>query len=524
MPDSSNCWVFFLFYIECVFDIIINMGKKIDLKKEDIEELYINQNLTRTKVAERLNINEGTLKQKMKRMGIKKPSDLHTKNIEKSCLEKYGVKNAGGISSSLEKTKQTNRVKFGCDWALQSSKVINKRKNTNLDRYGVENVFSSDEIKNKIKETNVNRYGVEHATQSEQVKEKTKNTNKERYGVEYYTQTDEYKTKTQQTCLEKYGETSFTKTQAYRDLYKNSTFVDNKVISCIETKKKRGVLFKSKLEKEITNFIKNELKIEGDTFIKGTGDKRFEIDYYMKNKNVGIEINGCWWHSVNAQDHKNKNYHFNKMLQAREMGIDLIQIWEDQWHHKKEIIKDILRARLGVVSNKIYARNCVIKIIDNKTYKEFCNKNHIQGYRPATIKFGLFYNEKLVQIASFNLCRNYGKRKAECEWEWIRGCIASNNVVIGGTSRLLKRFIKECNPKSILCYADANLFNGKGYDKAGFNFVGYTGPDKFYVENNHLIRHTRNPYKYREFKDGVKSGKYMECYGAGSMKFVWKSN
>ena len=82
MPDSSNCWVFFLFYVECVFDIIINMGKKIDLKKEDIEELYINQNLTRKEVAERLNINEGTLKQKMKRMGIKKPSDLHIKNIE----------------------------------------------------------------------------------------------------------------------------------------------------------------------------------------------------------------------------------------------------------------------------------------------------------------------------------------------------------------------------------------------------------------------------------------------------------
>ena len=501
----------------------IDMSKKIDLKKEDIEDLYINQNLTREEVAKRLNINEGTLKQKMRKMGIKKPSDLHIKNIEKSCLDKYGVKNAGGISSSLEKAKHTNRSKFGVDWAVQSNDMKNKRKNTNLDKYGVENVFCSEEVKEKIKETNTIRYGTEYATQSNVIKEKIKKTNIERYGVEHYTQTEEYRNKTKQTCLEKYGETSFTKTQAYRDLFKDSTFVDNKVMSCIETKKKNGTLYKSTLEKEITDYIQNDLKIDGNTYIKGKGTERFEIDFFIENKNIGIEVNGCWWHSVNAQDHKNKNYHFYKMLHAKELNIDLIQIWEDQWHNKKDIIKDILKARLGVVSSKIYARNCTIKQIDNKSYKNFCNSNHIQGYRPATVKLGLFYNEKLVQIASFNLCRNYGKRKVKYEWEWIRGCIASNNVVIGGTSKLLKYFIKEYNPESILCYADANLFNGNGYDKSGFDFVGYTGPDKFYIENNNLIRHTRNPYKYKDFKDKVKSGKYMECYGAGSMKFVWKS-
>lgn len=128
----------------------------------------------------------------------------------------------------------------------------------------------------------------------------------------------------------------------------------------------------------------------------------------------------------------------------------------------------------------------------------------------------------MVQIASFNKCKRYGKRKPQAEYEWIRGCIASNNFVIGGTSKLLKYFIDMHDPDSILCYADANLFNGQGYKEAGFTFEGYTGPDKFYVENNTLIRHGRNPYKYREYKEKVKTKKFFECHGVGSLKFIWR--
>lgn len=121
------------------------------------------------------------------------------------------------------------------------------------------------------------------------------------------------------------------------------------------------------------------------------------------------------------------------------------------------------------------------------------------------------------------MCQDFGKRKSECEYEWIRGCIASNNKVVGGTSKLLKHFINEYNPKSILCYADANLFNGKGYIECGFEFKGFTGPDKFFITNDSsLKRLNRNPYKYKEYKERVSLNRLFECYGAGSRKFIWK--
>lgn len=206
------------------------------------------------------------------------------------------------------------------------------------------------------------------------------------------------------------------------------------------------------------------------------------------------------------------------MLWNKEKGIDLITIWEDQWKNKKDIIKQILKHRLNKSNNKIFARKCEIREINNNEYKLFCNDYHIQGYRPAKIKLGLYFNNKLVQIASFNKCNKYHKE----DYEWIRGCISSNNIVVGGTSKLLKYFIKQYNPQSILCFSDNNLFNGNGYLQSGFELVDEIKEDKFYIENNRsLKRISRNPFKYKELMEQVKNNKLFLCYGCGSKKFVW---
>ena len=293
--------------------------------------------------------------------------------------------------------------------------------------------------------------------------------------------------------------------------------------------KKDGTLFSSKPEKEIRAFIES-LGFSTDKFIIGDGrtSQRFEIDIYIPEKNIGVEFNGAYFHSINGKKigFISHNYHYNKSKIAKEKGIELIHIWEDQWANQKDIVKDILKARLGVIDkdNRIYARQCTIKEISTEEYKTFCEKYHMQGYRSAKIKYGLFYQGQLVQISSFSRTRNTGKaiqKNQEYEYEWCRGCIASNNFVIGGTSKLLKHFIKEYDPDSILCYADWNLFNGNGYKEAGFEFDGYTGPDKFYIQPKPILRINRNPHKYKEYKRLVEDHKLWLCYGAGSLRFKW---
>lgn len=289
------------------------------------------------------------------------------------------------------------------------------------------------------------------------------------------------------------------------------------------TKEQNGTSYSSKGENELREFI-GSLGFKTSKYVIGKGCNRFEIDIYVEEKRVGIEFNGIYYHALNGINRRSRNYHFNKNVTAYENGIELIQVWEDQWNTQPEVIKDIVAARLGLIrGEKIYARKCEIREVNTKDYREFCEKYHVQGYRSATVKLGLYYKNELVQIASFNKARQYSVAgKNNYEWEWVRGCLSSNNKVIGGTSKLLKHFIDTYKPNNILCFSDWNLFSGKGYEESGFQFEGFTGPDKFYItKTNKMIRINRSPYAYQQYKIMVQEGKLFECYGCGSKKFVW---
>lgn len=425
------------------------------------------------------------------------------KKEQKTNLEKYGHECSVHGEEIKEKVKKTLMENYGVEYTFQSKEIREKTKNSCLERYGVDNILKSKEFREQARKTNLEKYGVENVFASKEIQDKIKKTNLKKYGVVYPIQSEVIKKKLNFASI---NEKSF------------------------ETKKKNGTFRLSHLEIEVKNFVES-LGFHTEKFIIGKDSTRFEIDVYIPELQKGIEFNGCWFHSQNINRFKTMNshdtaYHFNKYLTAKEKGIDLIQIWEDQWLLKREIIEDILKARLGVISkdHNVYARNCRIEEIDNKIYKQFCEKNHIQGYRSAEVKLGLYYGKILVQIASFDKCKDYGKRKSQAEWEWIRGCPASNNSVIGGTSKLFSYFVRCYNPESVLCYADCNLFDGKGYEKCGFEFTGYTGPDKFYIENNTFKRHARNPYKYKQYKQLVEENKLFECYGAGSLRFMWRKD
>ena len=290
----------------------------------------------------------------------------------------------------------------------------------------------------------------------------------------------------------------------------------------IQTKNEKGWTYISEGENALIDYVKS-LGFNPIKYVYGKANTRFEIDCYVPELKIGIEYNGIYYHSTNGSNKKSINYHFKKSEIAKNLGIDLIQIWEDQWKKQNDVIKDIIKIRFNKIENKIYARKCIIKEINTADYRNFCNKYHIQKYRSASVKIGLYYENELVQIASFNKARSYGNNGiAEYEWEWIRSVTKFDTVVIGGTSKLLNYFIKTHDPKNILCYCDWNLFNGKGYEKAGFQLLSYTGPDLFFIRNSSTLeRINRNPYSNSIHKQMVKQGKLFECHGCGSKKFIW---
>ena len=53
-----------------------------------------------------------------------------------------------------------------------------------IEKYGCKNAFQSEEVKEKIRKSNLERYGVEHALQSNIIKDKVKKTCMKKYGAE----------------------------------------------------------------------------------------------------------------------------------------------------------------------------------------------------------------------------------------------------------------------------------------------------------------------------------------------------
>jgi len=158
--------------------------------------------------------------------------------------------------------------------------------------------------------------------------------------------------------------------------------------------------YSSSYEKEICDLItqhRPDLKIERNIRLN-----RKELDIYLPDIQLAIEVNGDYWHS---HLFKHNNYHKDKSDECEKQGIQLIHIWEHDWVGKKNIVVSMLLNKLNKSSDRIYARKCVVKSLSSKDYVEFLNNNHIQGHSPANTKLGLYYDNKLVSAMSFNTLR-----------------------------------------------------------------------------------------------------------------------
>ena len=191
-----------------------------------------------------------------------------------------------------------------------------------------------------------------------------------------------------------------------------------------------------------------------------------ELDLYYPEKNVAIEFNGNYWHDEN---HKPKDYHFNKFKLCKDKNIRLVSIYESDWFNKRDNIINLLK-NIFIESQIIYARNCTISKLDHKTKSVFINKYHFYcDSNQRTISYGLYYNDELMSVMSFGKLRGQHKlHNNKDHYELVRFVTKDNVRIIGGASKLFKKFISEYHPVYIICYSDNDFFTGETYNKLGF--------------------------------------------------------
>ena len=509
---------------------------------------------------------------------------LCTKKSRKStCLEKYGVDNPNKSKEIQEKSNESILKKYNGKHYMCDFDVVEKFKNTMMKNHGVEYAQQNKQIQQKSKESFNNNPNKEQIIKErniklkeisslEEVKEKKKKTFIKNYGSLENLHIHNQK-KIKETSIEKYGVEHFFMSQEVINKRVNSYInkINNSIIVLLgneyvflnkeynknktgnslnilcktcdtEFKISRQLLFKREERKEILclncNPISNGTsfeQIELFDYIKSLIQNLeiFEnidtiispkhLDIYIPDLKLSFEYNGIYWHS---EEYKDKNYHLNKTNACKELGIELIHIFSDDWIYKKDIVKSMIKNRLGLNNNKIFARKCEIRLVDSTNCKKFLLENHLQGNVNSKINIGLYYKDSLVSLMTFgNLRIIMNQISKEGYYELLRFCSLTNLNVIGGANKLFSYFKKNYHYKQIISYCNYSRSNGGVYNTLGFSFSHISSPGYSYIKDNIRINRFNwkklvNNKENKSEKEVMLENNFYRIYDCGMIKYI----
>lgn len=404
------------------------------------------------------------------------PTKLKETNTirSKTMLNKYGYVNNFLIPN----------IKLKAVLSLKKDETIQKRINTNIEKYGSPSPSSNEEIKKKTRKSNLEKWGDEVVQRSEIYKKIKKEKHLKFLNIQHIdnslnTKVLDIKNNKYFLYCSKCGKHSIICNSSY-NVRKNNN---------IETCNKCEPLNKSSMvEKDLYKYVTELYQGEIEQNYKF---KRKELDIFIPKMNLGIEFNGLWWHSEFVVE---KNYHIKKKKFFKEQNIKIFNVWEDDWYYKQNIVKSMIK-NLFNKSNKIYARKCEIKEVNELECKKFLNENHLFGWCVSKYKIGLYLDNILVSIMTLGKKRkSTGSIHVENEYELIRYCNKIDTAVTGGASKILKYFIKKYNPTKITSYANNDYSDGNLYDTLGFKHIKDTEPGYYWV----VDKIKQNRFNYRK--------------------------
>jgi hypothetical protein len=396
---------------------------------------------------------------------------------------------------------------------------INKSKKVLEEKYGVDSIFKLESYQKEIQKNRNKKY----INNWNIINNKVKQTKKQKYNNENYNNYEKIK----KTKKQKYNNENFNNRIKFQNTINNKLFerlneINYKLIkinddNILTIKHPDGHIFEiprsllilrlnenrelsikylpyspniSNYELEISKF----LDYNNIIYYKNRKDiiKPYELDFYLSKYQIAIEFNGLYWHSEYFKDN---NYHLNKLNYCINKHIHLIQIFEDEWVHKRKIIESIILNKIGLTKNKIYGRKCNIIEIDNKKYKSFLNENHILGETNSSIRIGLYYNNELVSIMGFKKHKN--------GYNLNRFSNKINTSVIGGAGKILNYFLKKYKPNKIITFADKRYSDGNLYENLGFNFLEDIKPSYWYCDYNNKMKYHK--FNFRKKKLNIKN-------------------
>lgn len=425
--------------------------------------------------------------------------------IMQTCLKKYGTKSPAQSKIIQDKMKATSLKRFGVENIFEKKeyilhKKVEKYKKEGLSEIGKKAAATSfkrhgNEPKQKAKKTNLERYGHECSLHGEEIQKKVKETKKSIFWerlqksnrlkglVEPLFSLEDYKGTLEKNQTKTYPWKCKACQKEFEDYLANGHIP--RCPNCYPYS------IRGSMEKDLYDWLKNFLPGESIDINTRRIIPPLEIDIYFPDRKLGIEFDEIFWHSFNASKGvRNEKYHLNKTEECKKLGIHLLHVWETEWWNTPEIVKSIIKTKLGLFDKKIGARKCIIKNISSDESKVFLTSNHIQGYAAASIRLGLFYEDELV--AHLAIGKN---RFRPNTYEIVRFASKLNTSVQGGLTKLWKEALTQLPDHfTALSYVDRRYFEGKSNEQIGF-VLDHTNPPGLHYTKDYKRLESRLLYQ-----------------------------
>ena len=435
-------------------------------------------------------------------------------NQQKTLLDKYGVDSVSLIPGITEKRRITSLGKYGVDHYTKTNeyktsaselvesrtaedwqKIRDKTIQTNIEKYGASHHMKLEKQRDKVKGSNIEKYGTEFPLQNQSVKNKFVKTLQTRT----IQQLSNIETKKQQTLMERYGVdapsriamlpdtiavladpnnfSEFIRGKTRAEVVKELQIADHTLYLYAKQYAATELFARpnmSGLEIEVSEFLtENNIDFsQNDRSVISP----LELDFYISDKNIAIEVCGLYWHSEKSAD-RGRQYHAKKHELCAARGITLITIFEDEWNNSRTIAERRLKHLLQISdADTIYARQCSVIEVDNKMAAQFLKTNHLQGTANSSIRLALIDKTgNIVSLMTFAKPR-YSKIG---DYEIVRFC--SSCRVIGAAGKLFEFFKNQYTPETVISYSDNRWGDGIVYKHLGFEktktTVGYSYTD-----------------------------------------------
>jgi|HubBroStandDraft_6_1064221.scaffolds.fasta_scaffold202159_2 hypothetical protein len=219
-------------------------------------------------------------------------------------------------------------------------------------------------------------------------------------------------------------------------------------------------------------------------------------DIYIPSINLLVEYNALYTHSEPGSKQKD----VAKYKHAIAAKFSFLSIFEDEWLHGRAKVETLIKNKLSLVKPiSIRPQKCSIRMLTNQIADPFYELHHYIGRCRSSINYGVYFENQLIACASFK----HPTRQSTHSFELVRMVSHPGFRVHGIWSKLLQRFIREYNPKTLVSFSDNRLFPGGVYEKIGFKHDGNIPSDYYWYKG------TRRHHKsgLRKKKHEIPTGK-----------------